>query len=160
VPDWIGALPVAYDATMPMSDPYEAQPGGVCSSWPFFVGNVIELPYTLPQDHTLFNLMRYRDATPWIEQMRRVKRSFGLIQCLSHPDRGYLGEPRNEAIYREFLDALKDEDRVWHALPKDVAAWWGSRARGVELPGLSVKNGTIVQNERSSLSRLSPPSDD
>lgn len=160
VPDWLGELPVEYDTTMPLSEPYEAQPGGVCSSWPFFIGGLLELPYTLPQDHTLFNLMGYRDAAPWIDQMRRVKRSFGLIQCVSHPDTGYLAEGRNEAIYRDFLDALKAEAHVWHALPREVSGWWRARAVGNGLPGLRLTRGTVVRNERSTLAMFCAPSHD
>lgn len=160
VPEWLAELPVEYDTTMPLSDPYEAQPGGVCSSWPFFIGNVVELPYTLPQDHTLFNLMGCRDAGPWVEQMRRLKSSFGLIQCVSHPDRGYLGESRNEAIYRDFLDILRDEEGVWHTLPRQVCEWWRARLGGRSLPGLNLTRGMIVKQERTTLAELLPPTDD
>ncbi len=160
VPEWLPELPVDYDTTMPLSDPYEAQPGGVCCSWPFFIGSLVELPYTLPQDHTLFNLMGHPDASPWIDQMRRVKDSFGLIQCISHPDSGYLGESRNEAIYCEFLDVLKGEEGIWHALPRDVCAWWRARASGTGLPGLSLNHGTLYTNETSTLAVFRPPSRD
>ena len=158
VPDWLGELPVQYDTTMPLSDPYEAQPGGVCCSWPFFIGNVLELPYTLPQDHTLFNLMGHRNPDPWIDQMRRIKRSYGLIQCLSHPDDGYLGDRRNELIYRAFLDALREEEGIWHTLPREVCNWWRARAQGSSLPGLSLTTGTIVKVELTTLAELRPPS--
>ena len=92
VVDWLEELPVSYDCTIPMSDPYEPQPGGCCSPWPFFLGDVVELPYTLPQDHTLFTLLRHRTPDLWIEQLDRLERANGLAQCLSHPDPGYLGD--------------------------------------------------------------------
>ena len=64
--DWLSELPVEYDATIPHSDPYEPQPGGCCTLWPFFIGNVVELPYTLPQDHTLLTLLGDRSAARWL----------------------------------------------------------------------------------------------
>lgn len=157
VVDWLAELPVEYDATIPMSDPYEPQPGGACTAWPFFLGDVVELPYTLPQDHTLFNLLGYRTAAPWVEQVRRIKRSFGLVQCVSHPDPGYLGEARNEAIYEAFLDALATEERLWHALPRDVACWWRARSLGQPPPHEGVVDGCVVRSSGSTLAELAPP---
>ena len=47
---WLPELPIEYDCTIPHSDPYEPQPGGCCSLWPFFLGgSVVELPSTLPR---------------------------------------------------------------------------------------------------------------
>jgi peptidoglycan/xylan/chitin deacetylase (PgdA/CDA1 family) len=128
VHEWIAQLPVEYDCTVPHSDPYEPQPGGCCSVWPFFLGRVVELPYTLPQDHLLFTLMGESSAQCWIDQARRLRRSYGLIQCISHPDLDYLGTRRNEEIYCRFLDVMRAEGSVWWALPQDVAQWWRSRA--------------------------------
>jgi hypothetical protein len=127
VVDWLAELPVAYDCTIPLSDPYEPQPGGCCSPWPFFLGDVVELPYTLPQDHTLFTLLRHRTPELWIEQLERLERAAGLVQCLSHPDPGYLGDADKRARYAAFLDAVAARDTLWTALPRDVAAWWRTR---------------------------------
>ena len=44
-----------YDSSYPDTDPYEPQPGGCCSWLPFFNDDLVELPITLPQDHTLFD---------------------------------------------------------------------------------------------------------
>jgi hypothetical protein len=53
-----------------------------------------------------------------------------LIECLTHPDRGYLGKPRNRAIYAEFLQAMAERPQLWKALPRDIAAWWRFRDLG------------------------------
>jgi peptidoglycan/xylan/chitin deacetylase (PgdA/CDA1 family) len=124
---WLGELPVKYDCTVPMSDPYEPQPGGCCSPWPFFIGSVVELPYTLPQDHLLFTLLRHRTIDAWTDQVKDLEHSFGLIQCLSHPDPGYLGDRRIERLYVKFLDVLREREGIWHALPREVAHWWRER---------------------------------
>ncbi len=128
VNEWISELPVGYDCTVPLSDPYEPQPGGSCSPWPFFLGQVVELPYTLPQDHTVFTLLGHRTIDIWQSQVERLERSYGLIQCLTHPDPGYLGEPANEARYVDFLDFLVQRDSLWHALPHEAARWWTERS--------------------------------
>jgi hypothetical protein len=42
-----------------------------------------------------------------------------------HPD--YLRKPTNFAIYKDFLQAMKEKRNYWHALPRDVARWWQQR---------------------------------
>ena len=129
---WLGELPVEYDGTIPHSDPYEPQPGGCCSLWPFFVGDVVELPYTLPQDHTLLTLLGHKTATLWIDTADEIARHHGLIHCISHPDVGYLGDRDKRAIYADFLTAMSERPHVWHALPAEVASWWRTRDAGAD----------------------------
>jgi hypothetical protein len=131
VVDWLSELPFAYDCSMPHSDPFEPQPGGCCSVWPFFLGDVVELPYTAPQDHTLFTLLGERSVTLWRTQLERIEAEYGLIQLLTHPDPGYLGDTRNRELYCEFLDFVRDRPKLWRTLPRDAAAWWRRRAAAI-----------------------------
>ncbi|HEX6688752.1 MAG TPA: polysaccharide deacetylase family protein [Solirubrobacterales bacterium] len=134
VVEWLADLPFSYDCTMPHSDPYEPIPGGTATVWPFFHGDVVELPYTAPQDHTLFNLLGHRDCTIWKLQLADVLRCSGMLQLLTHPDPDYLGRPATGRAYRDILAAIADRDDVWVALPKDVARWWRQRATGEAPP--------------------------
>jgi len=127
VVEWLPELPVSYDTTMFHSDPYEPQPGGCCTLWPFRLGPLVELPYTLPQDHTLFTLLRERSAQRWLTMVDEIEARHGLIHCLSHPDAGYLGEPDKRSFYVQFLDALAERHHLWRALPRDIASWWRRR---------------------------------
>jgi peptidoglycan/xylan/chitin deacetylase (PgdA/CDA1 family) len=130
VVEWLAELPFSYDCTMPHSDPYEPIPGGTATAWPFFHGDVVELQYTAPQDHTLFNLLGHTDGSLWQQQLERIVACNGLFQLVTHPDAGYLGRPVIGEAYREILDAIAHRDDVWVALPRDVADWWRRRARG------------------------------
>jgi peptidoglycan/xylan/chitin deacetylase (PgdA/CDA1 family) len=130
--DWLAELPVEYDGTVPHSDPYEPQPGGCCSIWPFFVGDVVELPYTLPQDHTLLTLLGHRTPKLWLDTAAAIEARSGLVHCVSHPDPGYLGDADKRHIYAEFLQGMRDHDGVWHALPVEVARWWRRRDLGAD----------------------------
>lgn len=130
VVEWLGDLPFSYDCTMPHSDPYEPIPGGTATVWPFFHGDVVELPYTAPQDHTLFNLLGHRDSTIWSLQLANVVRCGGMLQLLTHPDPDYLGRPATGRAYRDILSAIAEHEDVWVALPKDIAQWWRRRAEG------------------------------
>jgi hypothetical protein len=155
VNDWISELPFSYDCTVPLSDPYEPQPGGCCSPWPFFSGKLVELPYTLPQDHTLFTLLGHQTVTVWTEQVERLEQSNGLVQCLSHPDPGYLGDPGNRALYEELLDFLVARKSLWLTLPREVARWWRERdaATGQQSPS---ELGWAYLDENSAVD-LKPP---
>ena len=131
VVEWLAELPFAYDCTMPHSDPYEPIPGGTATVWPFMHGDVVELPYTAPQDHTLFNLLGHRDASLWRAQLERVVSAGGLFQALTHPDEEYLGRAGIAHAYRDLLETIAQHKDVWVALPRDVAEWWRARAQGL-----------------------------
>jgi peptidoglycan/xylan/chitin deacetylase (PgdA/CDA1 family) len=125
--DWLGDLPVEYDCSVPHSDPFEPLPGGCCSLWPFFIGDVVELPYTLPQDHTVFTLLRKGSVDLWTRQVEAIEAAHGLAQVLSHPDPGYLADPDKRRLYLEFLTWVSGRERLWTPLPRDVARWWRAR---------------------------------
>jgi peptidoglycan/xylan/chitin deacetylase (PgdA/CDA1 family) len=128
VVDWLAELPFAYDCTMAHSDPYEPMPGGTATLWPFFHGDVVELPLTVPQDHTLFNLLGHRDSSLWRSQLDQIVSCGGLVQILTHPDPEYLGRPSIARAYLELLRTIAERDDVWVPLPREVAAWWRRRA--------------------------------
>jgi peptidoglycan/xylan/chitin deacetylase (PgdA/CDA1 family) len=155
VHEWLQELPVRYDCSVPHSDPFEPMPGGCCTLWPYFIGEVVELPYTLPQDHTLFTVLRRKSTGPWLAQVEAIERRYGLVQCLSHPDSGYLGDPDNRALYTEFLDALVERPRLWKPLPRDLDAWWRRRDAGA--PGEGFSFGVIRRGEDGPYATLEPP---
>ena len=57
-----------YDSSYSDTDPYEPQPGGCCSYLPYFNESLVELPITLPQDHTMFSILQYPDAEMWPQE--------------------------------------------------------------------------------------------
>jgi peptidoglycan/xylan/chitin deacetylase (PgdA/CDA1 family) len=151
--EWLPDLPALYDCTVPHADRYEPQPGGCCSLWPYSIGRIIELPWTVPQDHILFTLLRQRSAAVWLQQVQEIERRFGLIQCLSHPDRGYLGDADKRAHYVELLDALAERPALWRALPREVAAWWHGRDVGV----VPIREGTMRVGTAPDYVSFEPP---
>lgn len=123
--DLIGSLDFDYDSSYPDTDPYEPQPGGCCSWLPFELGNVIELPITMPQDHALFTILRHTDARMWLEKARRLRERGGMVMALTHPD--YQPDDRARQPYRELLEACAGDATAWYALPREVSAWWRRR---------------------------------
>jgi peptidoglycan/xylan/chitin deacetylase (PgdA/CDA1 family) len=123
--DWLQSLDVEYDASCFDVDPFQAMPGGVGSIWPFVVGRFVELPYTLPQDHTLFVVLGEQNTRIWEHKLEYLSRHNGMALMLTHPD--YLDSPRLLDLYRRFLARVREHEDNWHALPREVAAWWMKR---------------------------------
>jgi len=119
-------LDIKYDTSFFDSDIFEPQAGGCFSFHPFFLGKFIELPFTMPQDYTLFILLGEKDGNIWERKMNTIKMFSGMILLNTHPD--YLIKNSFLNIYKEFLKKIKNERCYWHALPKEVAEWWAQRS--------------------------------
>jgi hypothetical protein len=124
--EWMPQLGFDYDSSYSDTDPYEPQPGGCCSYLPYFNDDMVELPITLPQDHTLFAILQRPDADVWIEKAQLLRERHAMVLVLTHPD--YADDPRVTQGYRRLLKGFHDDDTVWHALPSEVATWWRQRA--------------------------------
>jgi len=124
--DTMAALRFEYDSSYPETDPFEPQPGG-CGSWlPFFNGPIVELPITLPQDHTMFVILRRTDGQLWIDKSDLIRAAGGMALLITHPD--YVDRGPIAAAYRELLAHAADDASVWRALPVEVGRWWRRRA--------------------------------
>ena len=124
--DMMPRLGFEYDSSYSDTDPYEPQPGGCCTYLPYFNQDMVELPITMPQDHTLFAILQQPDARTWARKASLLRRRGGMALVLTHPD--YAGDRRVRDGYQAILDEYYADDTAWHALPMEVAAWWRSRA--------------------------------
>ena len=123
--DWMHELGCLYDSSFPDSDPFEPQPGGCCSIRPFMFGDVVELPVTLLQDHTLWDVLRRGSCELWLRKSDWLLANQGLVNINTHPD--YFTTPERFAMYEEFLAYMAARRDCWQALPREVAAWWKAR---------------------------------
>lgn len=130
---WLQSLDVEYDASYFDIDPFQAMPGGVGSLWPFVAGRFVELPYTLPQDHTLFVALNETSGRIWEEKLDFVAKLGGMALFITHPD--YLDSDYRIDAYRRLLEKARAMQGMWHALPKEVAAWWRERDQSQVLCG-------------------------
>lgn len=122
---WLQALDIDYDASCFDVDPYQAMPGGIGGVWPLMVGKFVELPYTLPQDHTLFVTLKQQTSKIWFEKLAHLRSIAGMALMLTHPD--YTNSPARRDIYAAYLDRVAEQPQCWHALPHQVAGWWRQR---------------------------------
>jgi hypothetical protein len=124
--DWMPRLGVLYDSSFPDTDPFEPQAGGCCSIFPFFIDELVELPITLVQDHTMWELLQRPGIDLWLEKSAWIMENHGLVNADVHPD--YLIRQDRLDLYDQFLGWLTQQEGGWHALPRDVASWWKDRA--------------------------------
>lgn len=133
--EWIHDLDIEYDLSTFDTDPFEPQSDGVGTIFPFWVnGNngqkgYAELPYTLPQDFTVFALMKEKSIDIWKKKLDWIAKNSGMVLVNTHPD--YMSFDRRQAgqeeypveFYTEFLNYIKFEyeGRYWSALPSDIA---------------------------------------
>lgn len=133
--EWISDFDIAYDASTFDTDPFEPYPDGEGTIFPFFVKPVtprpgyVELPYTLPQDFTLFVIMQQKSIETWQKKLDWIAEQGGMALLITHPD--YMvfngSQPRIDEygvkLYRDFLEYVKTRygDRCWYAIPRDVA---------------------------------------
>jgi hypothetical protein len=122
---WMPLLGFDYDSSYPDTDPFEPRSGGCCSLLPFMNGELVELPITLPQDHTLFSILGERDERLWVVKTEHIRRRGGMALTLTHPD--YATDGSLVRSYRNYLERYRNDPGVWHALPREVSAWWRRR---------------------------------
>lgn len=88
--DWFHELEIEYDASTFDTDPFEPHSVGAGTIFPFFVQDptaqrgFVELPYTLPQDFTLFILMGKENIEIWKRKLDWVVERGG-DGALEHP---------------------------------------------------------------------------
>ena len=135
--DWIGELNIEYDSSTFDTDPFEPESTGVETIFPFSVRasngrSYIELPYSLPQDSTLFLILGEESIRIWKEKLDWVASKGGLALINTHPDYMSFDDrwPSSHMLYpielyREFLQYARDRyaDTMWHQLPCHVAQY-------------------------------------
>lgn len=125
-PFWLPEIDVEYDSSFMDNATLEPQRGGVCSSYPFMLSErMVELPITLPMDHTLINVLRLDVVPAFASKLAWIRRQNGLALALFHPDYN-LGATQIDR-YGAVLDLLGAEPDGWFARPAEIAAWWQKR---------------------------------
>jgi hypothetical protein len=133
--DWLDALEIDFDMSVPNVAHLDPQRGGCCTVMPYFVGNILELPLTTVQDYPLLHIIGDYSTTLWKRQIALVLAHHGLLSFIIHPD--YVQEPRARCVYVQLLEhlrRLRGERRLWAAVPGEIATWWRQR-RDLRLVG-------------------------
>jgi glycosyltransferase involved in cell wall biosynthesis len=144
--DWLHDLEIVYDASTFDTDPFEPQPQGRDTIFPFWLPRprtadsgsassngsrqgYVELPYTLPQDSTLFLLLRESTPQIWLTKLDWIARHGGMALVDVHPDYIHFDdEPASNLSYparhyRTLLEHIRsfDQGSFWQPLPHQLA---------------------------------------
>jgi hypothetical protein len=129
-PKWFDLLEFDYDMSFPNIGHLEAQRGGCCTVFPYFIGNILEIPVTTTQDYSLFHMFRRFDLDLWKTQAQGIMERHGLLSFLTHPD--YLRDEKAQATYRGLLSLLsqyRSEQGMWMTTPGEINTWWRQRSQ-------------------------------
>ena len=133
--EWMHMLNIQHATSTFDTDPFEPEPDGFGTIFPYWVQNnhshrgYVELPYTIPQDFTLFVLMEETDGVIWRKKLAWIAENDGMALLNTHPDyMNFNGDDKSPEIYpvrfyEDFLLHIKQEykGRYWAAKPEDVA---------------------------------------
>lgn len=104
--EWMHELDIEYDSSTFDVDPFEPESDGVHTAFPFVVRGpdgapgYVELPYTMPQDFTLFVLMNQRSIDIWKRKLDWIASFGGMVLVNSHPD--YMRFRQDSRRYDEY----------------------------------------------------------
>jgi hypothetical protein len=147
--DWMHALDIDHCISTFDTDPFEPQPDSVGTIFPFVVRRkpdapassppglpasqlpsfFVELPYTLPQDSTLFLILQEQTIAIWTKKLDWVAEKGGMVLLNSHPDYMDFEGGSDDGLsypvshYIDFLTYLKTRHAgmYYHALPAEIA---------------------------------------
>lgn len=138
--EWNHLLNITYDSSTFDTDPFESQPDGVKTIFPFWVNNesnvggirgYVELPYTLAQDFYLFVILQEKTNELWKRKLDWIAERGGMALLITHPDymcfenRKLEIEEYSVDHYVDFLHYVRSEygGEYWNALPREMAAF-------------------------------------
>src|SRR5208337_4207900 len=98
---WYDAFSFSYDMSAPNVAHLDPQRGGCCTIFPYFIGDILELPLTTTQDFSLFRILESHSIELWKTQMKLIMEKSGLISFIVHPD--YIDSEASRQTYRALL---------------------------------------------------------
>lgn len=128
--NWFSQLNFEYEMSVPNVAHLDPQHGGCCTTFPYFIGDLLEIPVTMTQDYSLFNILRHYKLDLWEAQMDAVRRKHGLMSFIIHPD--YICNEPEQKVYRALLARLAELRKtagVWTPTPGELNQWWRERSR-------------------------------
>lgn len=127
-PSWYGAFDFAYDMSIPNVAHLDPQGGGCCTTFPYFVGDVLEIPVTCTQDYSLFHILNQFSIDLWKRQFEKIVNGHGMISLIVHPD--YVVEQRARETVGQMLDFVTQQylsRGLWATVPAEINRWWRQR---------------------------------
>jgi glycosyltransferase involved in cell wall biosynthesis len=203
--EWTGELDIAYDMSTFDTDPFEPQPDGTGTIFPYWVSatrnphpetairfkqpndqkdqqtqqtqrtqqtqetqetrGFVELPCTLPQDHTLFIILQEKDNGIWKQKLDWIAAKGGMALFTVHPDYLVLdSQPQTKykypvRLYEDLLAHIKTryKGEYWNGLPKELAEFWKEgyqKEREITIPTPVADNTFFPREDKQVVSSM------
>jgi hypothetical protein len=159
---WISELNIDYSISTYDIDPFEPQACGLGRIFPCWVQSpnndgrgFVEMPYTLPQDFTLFVLLQEKSNVIWRRKLDWIADRGGMALIKTHPNYMTFPDERKHAEgypvewYCDFLDyALTRYGKdAWIVTPSALAQYWRElRSRTGEDDDAIALHGTFCKS--------------
>jgi hypothetical protein len=136
--DWLHQLDITHSLSTFDTDPFEPQPEPASIIFPYWVSNgqtskgYVELPYSLPQDHLLFVILKEKSIDIWKRKLDWVASCGGMALLNTHSDymnfdggMKLFNEEYPIDFYIQFLKYVKSAyaGKYFHATPSEIAAY-------------------------------------
>jgi peptidoglycan/xylan/chitin deacetylase (PgdA/CDA1 family) len=119
-----------YDSSIPTSGgPFPVPNNGCASGRPWRIGEIWEIPVTLPRDGSLQFLGYSPDAIArlWQETTQILARSGAIVSLLTHCESGFSGNARMLGAYRRFIEFIAASAKFEFVKPCDLVATMEAR---------------------------------
>ena len=104
---------------------YGAQPAGDYPALPRIVGDIVRIPYCMPDDEALVERLKLTDsqamAEMWLEVLQRTYEMGELFTLGLHPERAALCQA---ALHATLERACALSPGVWFARLDEIVSWW------------------------------------
>lgn len=158
--EWLHDLDISYDSSTFDTDPFEPQSEGARTIFPFWIPmppgtksgkpGYVELPYTLPQDSTLFLVLGETTPEVWMRKLDWIARHGGMVLLNTHPDYMRFPGERSTAgtydvrLYEQFLQYVRSryDGTFWQPVAGEVARLTKPAFAGASSPNTT--NGTSM----------------
>jgi len=116
------------------AEPFHPRTRTGCSTvFPFFRGNLLEMPITIPDGLTI-RCLTGEDAdsisTVQSAKIEWIKSVGGMALAITHPERWISMRPAPFTAYRRLVEKVAGDAAAWNALPRDIESWWRRRQSG------------------------------
>ncbi len=136
--EWLHELKIDHSTGTVDTDPFEPNPTPSNTIFPFIVNHhpegkfFIELPLTMPQDHTLFIILKEKNISIWKEKLQWISKKGGMALINTHPDYMLFSDKKcgNEeypvSLYTDFLEHVLSDYKglFWNTQPDELAQFW------------------------------------
>ncbi|MFC1730986.1 polysaccharide deacetylase family protein [candidate division KSB1 bacterium] len=106
---------------------------GCCSCFPFFIGDLLEIPTTITEEFILADRGYNADGIMEVQlnKLEKIRELSGIAHVLTHPEPHLSANEKGFAIYDKFLKTCSARSDIWITLPAELNRHWRRRDKTI-----------------------------